>query len=235
MHKEKIRTHAILGRKSRIKKAKKILAVLSDCVDITDKIILDIGIGSGHITHELGKKVKKAYGTDIIDQRKITSGYRWKKMEKSLPFPDASMDIVISNHVIEHVADQKHHLSEIWRVLKPGGYCYLATPNRYWMMEPHYRLLFLGWLPRKAAAFYLKKMKNAEYDLSLLSFAKLKMLIRRWKVRDFTLEIMAHPKRYGADDIIFSGYSAMVKKIPKRAARLLSYVVPAWVMVLRKK
>ena len=39
----------------------------------------------------------------------------------ALPFPDADFDVVIANHVLEHVADDSRALAEIRRVLRPGG------------------------------------------------------------------------------------------------------------------
>ncbi|RCX33459.1 class I SAM-dependent methyltransferase [Thioalbus denitrificans] len=45
-----------------------------------------------------------------------------------IPFNDCSFDILIANHVMEHVADDARALTEIYRVLKPGGYAILQTP-----------------------------------------------------------------------------------------------------------
>lgn len=44
-----------------------------------------------------------------------------------LPFRDESFDCVWSNHVLEHVAKPELMLSEIWRVLRPGGYLFLTA------------------------------------------------------------------------------------------------------------
>jgi SAM-dependent methyltransferase len=46
----------------------------------------------------------------------------------ALPFCDADFDVVIANHVLEHVADDARALSEIRRVLRPGGWAMLAVP-----------------------------------------------------------------------------------------------------------
>jgi len=46
-----------------------------------------------------------------------------------LPLNDASVDILFSLAVIEHISNINHFLSECFRVLKPGGIIYLCTPN----------------------------------------------------------------------------------------------------------
>jgi SAM-dependent methyltransferase len=46
-----------------------------------------------------------------------------------LPWPDATFDAVTCMHVIEHLRDLKPLLSEIARVLKPGGAVYFETPH----------------------------------------------------------------------------------------------------------
>lgn len=46
----------------------------------------------------------------------------------NMEFPDHAFDLVIANHVLEHVADYGKALSEIRRVLRPGGLAILQTP-----------------------------------------------------------------------------------------------------------
>lgn len=45
-----------------------------------------------------------------------------------IPYPDESFDLVIANHVLEHVADDRAALGEIARVLAAGGRAILQTP-----------------------------------------------------------------------------------------------------------
>jgi len=45
-----------------------------------------------------------------------------------MPFYDGSFDLLIANHVMEHVADDRQALAEICRVLKSGGFAILQTP-----------------------------------------------------------------------------------------------------------
>lgn len=57
-------------------------------------------------------------------------------MAEKLPFPDASFDRVVSREVIEHVMDPQVMLSEIRRVLKPGGLAVITTENPL-SLSPH--------------------------------------------------------------------------------------------------
>jgi SAM-dependent methyltransferase len=45
-----------------------------------------------------------------------------------MSFDDGSFDLVIANHVLEHVSDDNKAISEVSRVLKPGGWAVLQTP-----------------------------------------------------------------------------------------------------------
>ena len=99
--------------------------------------VLDIGCGTSRIILDL----PNAVGMDIL-QNKL----RWLKPQHSrlvrgscdrLPFADASFDCVINSEVIEHVPDVPEIMSEMWRVLKPGGTLILGTPDysrRLWLM-----------------------------------------------------------------------------------------------------
>jgi ubiquinone/menaquinone biosynthesis C-methylase UbiE len=54
---------------------------------------------------------------------------------EALPFEDAGCDVVIANHMLYHVPDLTKGLSEIRRVLRPGGRLYAATNGRDNMRE----------------------------------------------------------------------------------------------------
>jgi SAM-dependent methyltransferase len=51
-----------------------------------------------------------------------------------LPFPGGHFDAVFYHHVIEHVCDPGRSLAELARVLHPGGWLYVGTPNRHRMV-----------------------------------------------------------------------------------------------------
>ena len=62
----------------------------------------------------------------------------------TIPFADATFDIVFSSNVLEHVRDLPRVLGEIRRVMKPGGSAIHVLPSpawRFWTILPHYPFL----------------------------------------------------------------------------------------------
>jgi arsenite methyltransferase len=97
--------------------------------------VLDLGSGGGIDVLLSARRVGptgKAYGLDMTDamlalarenQRKAgVSNVEFLKGEiERIPLPDASVDVIISNCVINLSADKRRVLREAYRVLKPGG------------------------------------------------------------------------------------------------------------------
>ena len=46
----------------------------------------------------------------------------------AIPFPDRSVDLVICNHVLEHVADNRKAMAELFRILRPGATAIMQVP-----------------------------------------------------------------------------------------------------------
>lgn len=99
-----------------------------------------------------------------------------------MPYEDAYFDYVFSTSVLEHVSDLSAVLSEIARVLKPGGAAYLSFPNRFAPRETHTGIWFLSYLPRAFAAVVLRQWfgRNSieELNLHFLSYFTLHRLLR---------------------------------------------------------
>lgn len=168
--------HAILDRDSRIQKADKIAMLLKDVDLARCRRILEIGCGSGIIAARLAELAPQAIvqAVDVADNRIVFSGFEFAIVKGTdLPFRSEQFDLVISNHVIEHVGshlDQLEHLREIARVLSPSGVGYLAVPNKWRLIEPHYHLPLLSWLPQKIADYWVQKSgRGAYYDCAPLS------------------------------------------------------------------
>lgn len=179
------RGHAVLDLVSRTPKARKIEALLDLPASGQPLRLLEVGTGSGGIAHYFGTHPRlrcEVDAVDVNDTRQIRDGYRFSLVHGvRLPFPDAHFDAVISNHVIEHVGDraaQREHLTELRRVLKPDGAGYLAVPNRWQCVEPHYRLAFLSWLPERWRSPYLRwRRRGDEYDCRPLTVPALEALL----------------------------------------------------------
>ncbi len=99
------------------------------------EIVLDLGSGGGIDVLLSAKRVGptgKVYGLDMTDemlalargnQRKsgITNAEFLKGQIEAVPLPDVSVDVIISNCVINLSGDKRRVLAEAFRVLKPGG------------------------------------------------------------------------------------------------------------------
>jgi len=102
-----------------------------------DDRILEIGCGIGTIVHELSNKGHNVIGIDISGEaieygRKKYGRLRLEiQAAETLPYEDESFEVVLSFDLFEHIAAIDKHISEVRRVLRPGGYYLFQTPNRY--------------------------------------------------------------------------------------------------------
>jgi SAM-dependent methyltransferase len=75
-----------------------------------------------NVAYTCGDKFEKGYDGFYYDKDTLRLDLT------ELPFSDNSFDIVICNHVLEHVINEKKALNEIYRVLKPSGWAILQVP-----------------------------------------------------------------------------------------------------------
>jgi SAM-dependent methyltransferase len=66
---------------------------------------------------------------------------------EAIPFPANSFDAVVCWDVLEHVQSPHNVLSEIARVLRPGGCALITVINRRAWIDPHYHMRGITWLP----------------------------------------------------------------------------------------
>jgi len=93
--------------------------------------VLEVGCGDGNIWRENLERIPPGWNltlTDfspgMVDAARAAVGDRAEYAVadvQELPFPDASFDAVIANHMLFHVDDRPRALAEIARVLRPGG------------------------------------------------------------------------------------------------------------------
>lgn len=116
---------------------------------------LDVGCGHQLLPSWISASVEKqrelvnrcacVYGVDVEDERPHIVGIpKFISDGKELPFSDGSFTLVTANSVVEHVTDPIALLSEIKRVLVPGGKFLFHTPNARYYMVAASRLLPRG-------------------------------------------------------------------------------------------
>lgn len=93
------------------------------------KKILDIGCGTSKIIQDMPLSVAMDIQFHKLRYLRKSNPQRLQASTFSLPFQDASFDVVISSQVIEHIPYKQEIFTEISRVLHPGGVLILGTPD----------------------------------------------------------------------------------------------------------
>ena len=122
---------------------------------------LDLGCDDGSWTKKIAKRKIDWYGVEIVKERARKAAKKGIKvsvssLEKSLPYSNATFDLVQSNQVIEHLFNIDQFISEIYRVLKPKGILVISTENpASWH---NIFALLLGWQMFSATNISVKKL-----------------------------------------------------------------------------
>lgn len=130
------------------------------------EVVLDLGSGGGIDVLLSAKRVGptgKAYGLDMTDemlalarenqrQAGATNVEFLKGEIEHIPLPDASVDVIISNCVINLSADKDRVLAEAFRVLKPGGRFAVSDVVTRGAIRPEIRASAMAWVGCVAGA-----------------------------------------------------------------------------------
>jgi SAM-dependent methyltransferase len=102
---------------------------------------LENGCGVGMYVEHMAPFGGEIYGLEYDFERAREAASRstgiLNAAGESLPFPDASFDLILSHEVIEHVRDDRQAVSEMVRTLKSGGRAVIFCPNRGYPFETH--------------------------------------------------------------------------------------------------
>jgi SAM-dependent methyltransferase len=121
--------------------------------------MLDFGCGAG----ELVAAARQA-GIDMLGADVFYGGSQTRPEDRAAPvheirsgrltLPDAALDLIVNNQVLEHVEDLDAVLDELHRVLKPGGLMLSIFPSRDVFREGHTGIPFAHWFPRRSHLRY---------------------------------------------------------------------------------
>jgi len=225
----------------RRRKAATILAVCRDFLqtdDLGECTLLDVGSSSGIIDDYLADYFGEVSGIDIDEPAMAFAREQFTKPNLSFKHGDAmhlaaaanSFDVVLCCHVYEHVPDASLMFKEIYRVLKPGGFCYFSGNNRVMWMEPHYRLPLLSLLPRPLAHLYMRAFgKGRYYHEQHLSYGSLKKIVREFTLVDYSARIIAEPQKFAADYMLQPG--SLKWRLANRVANTAKWATPhIWIL-----
>ncbi len=167
------------------------------------KKILDAGSGPGGVSIAFALAGADMYGVDIEKELYDISVLHAEKAGVKinfflydglrLPFPDNTFDYAVSVSVIEHTSHPEMYLSEILRVVKPLGKCYLAFPNKLWPKETHTGIWFLTYIPaplRPSVIKILKRNPLEENNLHFYTYFNLKKMLDRVSADDYLWRIV---------------------------------------------
>jgi SAM-dependent methyltransferase len=101
-----------------------------------EAIFVDLGCDDGVITNKIADIIgtKDVFGVEIVEEsirEAVSRGVQVKNFDLNgkFDFEDNSVDVIHANQVIEHLHNSDNFLSEIYRILKNGGYAIISSEN----------------------------------------------------------------------------------------------------------
>lgn len=129
---------------------------------------------------------------------------------EALPFAEASFHLVTCWDVLEHVQRPEHLLGEIARVLTDDGAVLITVINRLALVDPHYHLRFVNYVPRPVAETYVA----------------LRQRTKRSALRDKQKLSEMHYFTFGAFERLAAQYGFRVADLQRARSRFRDYPQP---------
>lgn len=204
--------------------------------------VLDMGCSTGIMSNYFSNYFSSVIALDVDEEGITFAKKNFKK--KNLKFllksatesglADRSFDIIICNQIYYWIFNQKKLFSEINRLLKPGGICFLGARNRYTFWDAQYYLPLLSILPQSLANVYVRVTGRADkYNCKYLSYWQLEKLTKHFKVFKITPLIIKSPKKYGYKN--FVKYQKVFKLFPLSFFQFIEPLMPNFIWVLQRE
>lgn len=118
------------------------LRMLGHWVELGSAAFLEAGCGVGTYSSQVRRRFSlyvEAFDVEFerVQQARVDAPHALVAAAEALPYRSNRFDAILSNEVIEHVADDRAAVAEMVRVLKPGGRIVLFCPNRWYPVEQH--------------------------------------------------------------------------------------------------
>ncbi|TAK25570.1 MAG: methyltransferase domain-containing protein [Chloroflexota bacterium] len=224
-------------------KAEKIVAVLKHAAgrDLDQLRCLDLGCASGAIAAVLAEDFQEVVGADpdpdAIGEATQRHQHANLRFVRAASADDLSLggpfDVIVCNHVYEHVHDQRGLVGGIRRALAKDGLVYFSAGNALMMIEGHYGLPFLSWLPAGLATAYVRATgRSSEYLERHLTLAGLQSLLSDFAIEDYTTRILACPRQFASGDLAPPFLSP---RLTAALAIAIYPLLPTYVWILRHR
>ena len=239
-------------------------------------VALDFGCGFGGISIQLAKRCRQVYAMDSGLQRLrfLDVAARQERIGNvravhhedavSLPFADRSIDLIVLVGVFEYLPlaypelsieeVQSRVLTELRRVLVPGGHLYIGTKNRFgWPYlkggKDHNQVRFGPALPRALADLLSRRLHGKPYRIIVDSFRGYRSMLRDagfaepdiyWPLPGYQVPVSFTPLGAGVDRAPLSAgdHAARGPNNPLirllQSAGMLQHVVPHFSIVARR-
>ena len=117
----------------------------------------------------------------------FTKGYTYPEYVRNmnvlhLPFEDNTFDVILCNHVLEHIPEDRKALQELFRTLKPSGLALLQVPISYQLehtmedfsiQDPHLREITFGQEDhcRLYGKDYIDRLKDSGFEVKMINIS----------------------------------------------------------------
>jgi 2-polyprenyl-3-methyl-5-hydroxy-6-metoxy-1,4-benzoquinol methylase len=96
-------------------------------------VVVDVGCGTGSLREFVGGRFDRYVGVDLIRYANFPEDAEFIKVDLEtggIPLPDGSADVVASVETIEHLENPRAFIRELVRLVRPGGWLVVTTPNQ---------------------------------------------------------------------------------------------------------